>query len=190
MSITYIVGVDEAGRGPLAGSVIAAAVILDPRNPIEGLADSKKLSDRQRRKLVPDIQKKALAYAFGEANCSEIDQINIHHASLLAMRRAVLALPTDFSITLVIIDGAFCPDLPYPAKAIIGGDITEPAISAASILAKVCRDDEMIRLDKIYPGYGLSQHKGYPTKSHIEALNHLGVSDIHRRSYGPVKALL
>lgn len=186
-------GVDEAGRGPLAGPVVAAAVVLNPDNPIEGLNDSKKLSDKSRRKLFVEIQNKASAYAIAQASVSEIETFNIHHATLLAMQRAVLALSANHPVNYVIVDGIFCPVLDVlkcPCEAIVGGDLSQPAISAASILAKVFRDDEMIRLDTLYPGYGLAKHKGYSTKEHIEALVRLGVSDIHRRSYEPVRALL
>ncbi len=187
-----LVGVDEVGRGPLAGPVVAAAVILDPNKPIKALNDSKKLSDKIRRELVVEIHDKAIGYAIGQASIQEIEQLNIHHASLLAMKRAVLALVEKYSpdIDYVIVDGKFCPDLSYPCEAIIGGDLSQPVISAASILAKVYRDDEMIRLDSLYPGYGLAKHKGYPTKLHIDALIALGVSEVHRRTYGPVKKLL
>lgn len=185
-----IVGVDEAGRGPLAGPVIAAAVILDPNHAIPGLQDSKKLTDKMRRQLAEEIQRNALAYSIGRAEVLEIEQLNIHHATLLAMQRAVLALPQDISVGHVIIDGLFCPELPYSCEAIVGGDISQPVISAASILAKVFRDNEMIHLDQIYPGYGFANHKGYSTKMHTDALARLGVTDIHRRLYGPVKALL
>jgi len=187
----WLAGVDEVGRGPLAGPVVAAAVILDPDNPIPDLKDSKKLSDKSRRELSFIIQEKALGFALGRAEVEEIEKLNIHHASLLAMQRAVLnlSLNTSIRIELVIVDGAFCPNIPYPCQAIIGGDNSEPAISAASILAKVSRDDEMIQLDKQYPGYGFAQHKGYPTKQHTEALKYLGISNIHRRDYAPVKAL-
>lgn len=185
-----VIGVDEVGRGPLAGPVVAAAVILDPFKPIEGLKDSKKLSDKQRREKAKEIKESALAYAIGESNIQEIEQLNIHHATLLAMKRAVLALETSFPISLVKVDGLYYPELPYSCEAIVGGDDLEPVISAASILAKIYRDDEMIRLDKIYPGYGFANHKGYATKAHTEALMRLGVTDIHRRSFEPVKSLM
>lgn len=188
-----LMGVDEVGRGPLAGPVIAAAVILDPTNPISLLKDSKALSDKMRRKVVDEIQKKALAYAIGRAEVLEIEQINIHHASLLAMQRAVLTLAQNYpliKIHHVVVDGIFCPQIPYSCEAIVGGDSSEPVISAASILAKVHRDDEMIYLDSLYPGYGFAKHKGYSTKTHTEALAQLGVCNIHRRSFGPVRALL
>lgn len=180
-----IAGVDEVGRGPLAGPVVAAAVILDPKRPIEGLADSKALSEKRREELAVLIREQALAWALGRAENEEIDQINILQASLLAMRRAVLALRPGPEFALV--DGNRCPDLPCPADAIIKGDATVAVISAASILAKVSRDREMITMDQQYPGYGFASHKGYPTKAHLLALSTLGVTPIHRRSFGPVK---
>lgn len=181
----WIVGVDEVGRGPLAGPVVAAAVILDPDKPIEGLADSKTISEKRREQLAELIKSQSLAWAVGRAEVEEIDQINILQASLLAMRRAVLGL--NDRVEYVLVDGNRCPDLPYPSEAVIRGDATVPVISAASILAKVTRDREMVLLDEAYPGYGLASHKGYPTKAHIQALAKLGVSAIHRRSFGPVK---
>jgi len=184
----YVAGVDEVGRGPLAGPVVAAAVILDPQRPIDGLADSKALSAARRDVLAVQIREQALAWAIGRAEHEEIDRINILQASLLAMRRAVLALSQtpDFAL----IDGNRCPPLPCPAQAIIRGDSSVAAISAASILAKVTRDAEMAQLDTLYPGYGFANHKGYPTKTHIAALASLGVTPIHRRSFGPVKKVL
>ena len=183
-----VAGVDEAGRGPLAGPVVAAAVILDPARPIEGLADSKKLTERRRERLALEIRDKALAWALGRAEAEEIDRINILQASLLAMSRAVAALapPPDHAL----IDGNRCPVLPCSAEAIVGGDDSEPAISAASILAKVSRDREMVELDHCFPGYGLARHKGYPTKAHLQALAERGVTEIHRRSFAPVKRLI
>ena len=183
-----IVGVDEAGRGPLAGPVVAAAVILDPLHPIEGLADSKKLTPKRRLLLAEVIREKALAWAIGRAEVDEIDRLNILQASLLAMKRAVEALP--IAAEKVLVDGNHPPSLHCPVEAIVGGDDTVAAISAASILAKVSRDREMVVLDDRYPGYGLAGHKGYPTKAHIAALETLGVTEIHRRSFGPVKRLL
>ena len=183
-----VVGVDEAGRGPLAGPVIAAAVILDPRRPIAGLADSKKLSERQRERLYDEILEKALAWSTGRAEVAEIDRINILQASLLAMSRAVEGLAVQPS--LAQIDGNRCPPLICPTEAVIGGDGTVARIGAASILAKVTRDREMLELDDGYPGYGLARHKGYPTRAHLEALRELGVSPVHRRSFGPVRRLL
>lgn len=181
-------GLDEAGRGPLAGPVVAAAVILDPNNPIDGLNDSKKLSEKKREHLFNVIQEKSLAWAIASANVIEIDTINILQASLLAMQRACEQLQIQPQLALV--DGNKCPQLAIPTKAIIGGDATVAEISAASILAKVSRDREMVKLDQQYPGYGLAKHKGYPTKFHIERLHELGVSKIHRRSFAPVRQLL
>ncbi|MCF6355095.1 MAG: ribonuclease HII [Candidatus Polarisedimenticolaceae bacterium] len=188
MNGRYIAGVDEVGRGPLIGAVVAAAVILDPAQPIDGLADSKKLTERRRNLLEIEIQEKAMAWALGRAEVEEIDRINILQASMLAMRRAVEALP--IAATHALIDGNRCPELPCTAEAIVGGDGRVAAISAASILAKVARDREMILLDSQYPGYGLAQHKGYPTKAHLAALQRLGVTPIHRRSFGPVRRLI
>ena len=182
-----IAGVDEVGRGPLAGDVIAAAVIL-PEHPLLGLTDSKMLSESRRASLFEVIRREARAWALGRSTVAEIDEINILQASLLAMRRAVEALSVQ--PTLVLVDGNRLPTWPYEARAIVKGDLTEPAISAASILAKVTRDQEMVELDRRYPGYGLAAHKGYPTKAHLAALSELGVSPIHRRSFGPVKRLL
>ena len=181
-------GVDEAGRGPLAGPVIAAAVILDPENPVVGIDDSKKLSEKRRRILSGSIQEHALAWALGRAEVEEIDQLNILQASLLAMARAVAALPV--AAEHVLVDGNRCPEVQCSVEAVIGGDASIAAISAASILAKVARDREMVTLDNTYPGYGFAQHKGYPTKAHIEALSRLGITRIHRRSFAPVKRLL
>ena len=180
-------GVDEVGRGPLAGPVVAAAVVLDPGRPIAGLADSKKLTPARRESLYLEITEKALAWALGRAEVAEIDRLNILQASLLAMRRAVLALPLDADHALV--DGNRLPDLPCSAEAIVGGDAIEPGISAASIVAKVSRDREMVELDARYPGYGLARHKGYPTQQHLEALRMLGVTEIHRRSFAPVRKI-
>ncbi|HEB86286.1 MAG TPA: ribonuclease HII [Gammaproteobacteria bacterium] len=183
-----VAGVDEVGRGPLAGPVVAAAVILDPNRPIEGLVDSKKISEKKRERLALEIREKALAWALGRAEVEEIDNINILQASLLAMKRAVAQLHPPPHRALI--DGNRCPPLDCPAEAIIGGDATVEVISAASIIAKVARDQEMVELDTHYPGYGLARHKGYPTKMHIAALQELGVSRIHRRSFRPVKRLL
>lgn len=183
---TLIAGVDEVGRGPLAGAVVTAAVIL--KDPIPGLMDSKKLSDKKRKILALEIQEKALAFAYGRAEVEEIDSLNIHHATLLAMKRAVEALP--IRPDSVLIDGLYVPQLDMPAKAIVQGDSLFAQISAASILAKVLRDEEMQALDTLYPGYGLAGHKGYPTPAHKEALMRLGPSVIHRKSYAPVAALL
>lgn len=177
-----IAGVDEVGRGPLAGPVVTAAVIL--KYPIAGLNDSKKLTPAKRRKLVIQIQEEALSFAYGRAEVEEIDQLNIHHATLLAMKRAVEALAIQPDEVLV--DGIHLPQIAMPAKAIVKGDSLIPAISAASILAKVLRDEEMEKMDLLYPGYGFSGHKGYPTVAHRKALIELGPCPIHRRSYAPV----
>lgn len=183
-----IAGVDEAGRGPLAGPVIAGAVILDPDKPIEGLRDSKRLSASRRDELFDQIRERALAWAVGRADVEEIDRINILQATMLAMSRAVEALQPYADHALI--DGNRCPDLSCTSRAIIKGDSKVPAISAASIMAKVTRDREMLDLDMRYPGYGLAQHKGYPSKAHIEALESLGVTPVHRRSYAPVRRII
>lgn len=188
MDHRLIAGVDEAGRGPLAGPVSAAAVILDARRPIGGLADSKQLTAKCREVLADEIRVKALAYAVAWASVDEIDSINILQASLLAMQRAIGALAT--APELVLVDGNRCPDLHVPARAIIGGDATEAAISAASILAKVARDRLMVDLDKRFPGYGFASHKGYPTRAHLEGLRRLGVCPEHRRTFRPVREIL
>ncbi len=188
MDDEIMAGVDEVGRGPLAGPVIAAAVILNPESPIQGLMDSKKISEKKRNILAIEIREKALAWAIGRAEHDEIDSINILQASLLAMKRAVESLSIEPE--LVLVDGVHCPDIICKVEAIIKGDSKIPAISAASIIAKVARDNEMIALDSQYPGYGFSRHKGYPTKMHITALKELGVSSIHRKSFAPVKQLL
>jgi ribonuclease HII len=186
--IGHVAGVDEVGRGPLAGPVVTAAVILDPDNPIEGLDDSKKLSEKKRALLAIAIKEKALCYFIARAEHYEIDQLNIFHATLLAMQRAVLGL----SITPdnVLVDGKFCPDIPFPCEAVIKGDAKVAQISAASILAKVNRDNEMIAMESVWPGYGFARHKGYPTKVHIEALAKRGITPIHRKSFKPVKNLI
>jgi ribonuclease HII len=185
MSQTLLIaGVDEVGRGPLAGPVVTAAVILDPSQPIEGLNDSKKLSEKKREQLEEVIKEKALAWALGRAEPNEIDEINILQATLLAMKRAVEALSVALQHALV--DGNKAPNLACPVTTIIKGDAKEPAIAAASILAKVARDREMIAMDSLYPGYGFAKHKGYPTKQHQEALIMLGPSVIHRLSFTPV----
>jgi ribonuclease HII len=183
-----LAGVDEVGRGPLAGPVVAAAVILDPQRPLEGLKDSKQLSERRREELDQQIRERALAWALGRAEVHEIDSINILQASLLAMQRAVAGLTV--SPELVLVDGNRCPRLDYPSQAVIKGDALVPVISAASIIAKVARDREMVELDRRYPGYGLARHKGYPSKAHLSALQDLGVTPVHRRSYAPVRRLL
>lgn len=184
----WIAGVDEVGRGPLAGAVVTAAVILDPSNPIEGLNDSKKLTAKQREKLVIEIEQKALAFAYGRAEVEEIDQINILQASLLAMKRAVEALPIAAHEAWV--DGNKAPSLSIPVRTFIKGDATVPAIAAASILAKVARDSEMLRLHQQFPDYGFDKHKGYPTAAHVAALQKFGPCPLHRRSFGPVQAML
>ena len=183
-----LAGVDEAGRGPLAGPVIAAAVILDVARPIHGLCDSKQLSAKKREYLSALIQERALACAIGRAEVSEIDTINILQATLLAMKRAVEGLSVKPG--KVLVDGLHCPAIALPTEAVVKGDESVIAISAASILAKVHRDQEMIALDAQYPQYGFAQHKGYGTKAHIKALNTFGVTPIHRRSFAPVKNLL
>lgn len=184
-----ICGVDEAGRGPLCGSVVAAAVILDPHRPIEGLDDSKKLTAKKREVLQHLIRERALAWAVAEASVEEIDRLNILHATMLAMQRAVLALKT--SPGEVLIDGnRVPPGLGIPARAIVKGDALEPAISAASILAKTSRDAQLVELDRRYPQYGFAAHKGYPTAAHLAALKKYGVTPEHRRSFGPVRDLL
>ncbi|MFW2014677.1 ribonuclease HII [Acinetobacter bereziniae] len=184
-----VAGVDEAGRGPLVGSVVAAAVILDPNNPIEGLNDSKKLTEKKREKLFIEIKEKALAWAIAEATHQEIDEFNILQASLLAMRRAVEAL--QLVPEHVLVDGNKVPKgLNMSCDAVVGGDALHAEISAASILAKVTRDHEMVDLDKQYPQFGFAKHKGYPTKAHFDAIAEHGVIDQHRRSYSPVKKAL
>lgn len=180
-----VAGVDEVGRGPLCGPVVTAAVILDPARPILGLNDSKKLTEARREALYDEIQEKALAWCIARAEVDEIDRLNILHATMLAMQRAVEGL----SVTpkLALIDGNRCPKLSVPSAPVIGGDAEVPAIAAASILAKVSRDREMQALDLVYPGYGLAGHKGYPTPAHLEALRRLGATPIHRRSFAPVR---
>jgi len=185
----FVAGVDEAGRGPLVGSVVAAAVILDPTKPIEGLNDSKKLTEKKREKLFVEIKEKALAWAIAEATHTEIDEINILQASLLAMRRAIEQL--NVQPIHVLVDGNKVPQgLTMSCDAVVGGDALHDEISAASILAKVTRDLAMFELDKKYPEYGFAKHKGYPTKAHVEAIATNGVIDEHRRSYAPVKKAL
>ena len=184
----FIAGVDEVGRGPLAGPVVTAAVILDRSNPIEGLTDSKKLSETQREQLAIEIKEKAICWALGRAEVEEIDRINILQATLLAMQRAIAGL--EQKPEFVLVDGNRCPSFHCPAEAIVKGDLRVPEISAASIIAKVSRDNEMAELNLQYPGYGLEKHKGYPTRAHIEAMTNLGVTPIHRRSYGPVRKVM
>jgi ribonuclease HII len=189
MSGTLLIcGVDEAGRGPLAGPVSAAAVILDDANPIEGLADSKKLSEKQRDLLAPVIRERALAWAVAFADVDEIDQLNILQATLLAMKRAVLAL--HIQPQQVLVDGLYCPQTGIPSQAIVKGDSKVAAISAASILAKTARDELMLGLHAQYPQYGFDGHKGYPTAAHLAALREHGVSEVHRRSFRPVREAL
>ena len=183
-----VAGVDEAGRGPLAGPVVAAAVILDAKRPIAGLADSKVLAPARRQVLAQAIKQRALCWAVGRAEVADIDRLNILQASLLAMRRAVETL--DIVPDLVLIDGNRAPSLACRVKTVIKGDATVPSVQAASILAKVARDAEMFTLDKAFPGYGFSRHKGYPTATHLLALAIFGVSPVHRRSFGPVRRLL
>lgn len=186
--VRYIAGVDEVGRGPLVGAVVTAAVILNPNQPIEGLADSKKLSEKRRIALAEEIKAKALSWSLGRAEPEEIDRLNILHATMLAMQRAVagLAITPDF----VLVDGNRIPPLPMPAQAVVKGDSLVAEISAASILAKVARDLEMAELDKQYPAYGFAQHKGYPTKLHFEKLAELGATPFHRKSFAPVAKIL
>ncbi|MBT9186183.1 ribonuclease HII [Pectobacterium punjabense] len=183
-----IAGVDEVGRGPLVGAVVTAAVILDPTRPIVGLADSKKLSEKRRLALYDEIKEKALAWSLGRAEPEEIDQLNILHATMLAMQRAVagLSIVPDF----VLIDGNRSPALSMPAQAVVKGDSRVAEISAASIMAKVTRDREMVELDQRFPAYGFAQHKGYPTAFHLEKLAALGATEFHRRSFAPVKRAL
>ena len=183
-----IAGVDEVGRGPLAGPVVAAAVILDPKKPIDGLCDSKKMSANRRLEMSDKIKSNSLAWSLGRAEAKEIDEINILQASLLAMKRAIEVLNIEPDIVLV--DGNYTPSINFKKKAIVKGDSFISEISAASIIAKVERDNEMIALAKIYPGYGFSSHKGYPTKQHIESLKKLGITDIHRITFSPVSKFL
>jgi ribonuclease HII len=185
---SLIAGVDEVGRGPLVGAVVTAAVILDPAKPIVGLADSKKLSEKRRLALYDEIKEKALSWSLGRAEPEEIDQINILHATMLAMQRAVagLSIMPDY----VLIDGNRCPALPMPSQAVIKGDSLVAEISAASIIAKVTRDREMAELDRLFPQYGFAQHKGYPTALHMEKLTQYGATPHHRRSFAPVRNVL
>lgn len=183
-----IAGVDEVGRGPLVGAVVTAAVILDPNKPIEGLNDSKKLTEKKRQTLAVEIKQKALAYSYGRAEPGEIDELNILHATMLAMQRAVKALPQQ--PYAIAVDGHRCPEFAVPAEAVVKGDGRVPAISAASILAKVARDAEMLALHQRYPEYGFDRHKGYPTKAHLAALATHGAIMEHRRSFAPVARAL
>ena len=192
MSIVWVCGVDEAGRGPLVGAVVAGAVVLDPAKPINGLRDSKKLTAAKRDFLYEQILENAKAWGVGEASPAEIDRINILQATMLAMRRAI----EDLSVRLgawpqkALIDGNRCPELPIAAEAIIQGDAKEPAISAASIIAKVTRDRQMMRLHELHPEYGFAQHMGYPTEAHFAALKQYGACSEHRRSFSPVRKVL
>lgn len=192
MSLVWICGVDEAGRGPLVGSVVAGAVVLDPHNPIEGLKDSKKLTPAKREFLYEQIMEKAKAWGVGEASPVEIDEINILQATMLAMRRAIEDLTTRLGgwPDKALIDGNRCPELPISAEAIIKGDAKEPAISAASILAKVTRDRQMQLLHQRHPEYGFAQHMGYPTQAHFAALQKFGACSEHRKSFAPVRKVL
>ena len=192
MSVLWVCGVDEAGRGPLVGAVVAGAVVLDPNNPIHGLKDSKKLTAAKRDVLYEQILENAKAWGVGEASPGEIDQINILQATMLAMRRAI----EDLSMRLgawpekALIDGNRCPELPIAAEAIVKGDAKEPAISAASIIAKVTRDRQMFHLHELHPEYGFAQHMGYPTEAHFAALKRYGACSEHRRSFSPVRNVL
>ena len=192
MSLIWVCGVDEAGRGPLVGAVVAGAVVLDPNNPIEGLKDSKKLTPAKREFLYEQIMEKAKAWGIGEASPTEIDEINILQATMLAMRRAIEDLTSRLGAwpDKALIDGNRCPELPIAAEAIIKGDAKEPAISAASIIAKVTRDRQMMSLHERHPEYGFAQHMGYPTEAHFAALQRYGVCDQHRRSFSPVRKVL
>jgi len=192
VSVIWVCGVDEAGRGPLAGAVVAGAVVLDPDNPIDGLKDSKKLSAARREFLFEQIQLKAKAWGIGEASPTEIDQVNILQATMLAMRRAIEDLTTRLGAwpDKALIDGNRCPELPIAAEAIVKGDTKEPAISAASILAKVTRDRQMMALHELHPQYGFDQHMGYPTEAHFAALQKFGPCEEHRRSFSPVRNVL
>jgi len=192
MSLIWVCGVDEAGRGPLVGAVVAGAVVLDPNNPIEGLKDSKKLTAARREYLYEQIMEKSKAWGVGEASPAEIDEINILQATMLAMRRAIedLVIRLGAWPNKALIDGNRCPELPIAAEAIIKGDAKEPAISAASIVAKVTRDRQMMSLHERHPEYGFAQHMGYPTEAHFAALKQYGACDQHRRSFSPVRKVL
>ncbi|MFZ3420344.1 ribonuclease HII [Vibrio harveyi] len=183
-----VAGVDEVGRGPLVGDVVTAAVILDPNNPIEGLNDSKKLSEKKRIALLPEIKEKALAWSVGRCSPEEIDELNILQATMVAMQRAIAGL--EVQPDLALIDGNRCPQLPMDSQAVVKGDLRVAEISAASIIAKVVRDQEMEELDKQYPQFGFAKHKGYPTKAHFEAIEQHGVISEHRKSFKPVKKAL
>lgn len=183
-----IAGVDEVGRGPLVGAVVTAAVILDPKNPIIGLTDSKKLSEKKRLLLAEEIKQKALAWSLGRAEAHEIDELNILHATMLAMQRAIKSL--KIRPYFVLVDGNRLPALDIPARAVVKGDLLVAEISAASILAKVARDQEMRELDQQFPQYEFAKHKGYPTKLHLQKLAELGALPQHRRSFAPIRKLL
>ena len=189
MQVNLICGVDEAGRGPLAGPVYAAAVILGPDFDTKGLRDSKKLSESKRYSLAVHIKKNALTWSVGICSASEIDEINIHQATLLAMKRAIEGLSGYTSIK-VMVDGLFCPKVDFPCEAIVKGDDKVAEISAASIIAKTERDLKMIEIDKIYPSYQFKKHKGYPTKLHIEMIKSEGLCEYHRKSFSPIKEML
>ncbi len=184
----FVAGVDEVGRGPLVGDVVTAAVILDPHNPIAGLNDSKKLSDKKRLALLPEIKEKALAWSIGRCSPTEIDELNILQATMVAMQRAIEGL--SIKPDLALIDGNRIPKLNMDAQAVVKGDMRVAEISAASIIAKVVRDQEMEELDKLHPEFGFAKHKGYPTKAHFEAIDKHGVIDQHRKSFKPVKRAL
>lgn len=196
MKLPVICGVDEAGRGPLAGAVYAAAVILNPARPIMGLADSKKLTEKKRNELSVEIKQHSLAWAIACSTVEEIDKINILQASLLAMKRAIEAMQQQFDVSLYLdqilvqVDGNKCPKISLPCEAIVQGDSKVQAISAASILAKVARDADLCELDKQYPQYNFAKHKGYPTAEHLEAIDLHGICPIHRLTYAPVKKQL
>lgn len=184
----YVAGVDEVGRGPLVGNVVTAAVILDPARPIEGLNDSKKLSEKKREALSSVILENALAWAIGEATPEEIDRYNILQATMLAMTRAVDALKN--TPEFVLVDGNRLPKWNYPSEAVVKGDARVPEISAASIIAKVYRDRQMVELDRMFPQYGFAKHKGYPTAEHLEAIRRYGVNEYYRKSYKPVAMII
>jgi len=192
VNLIWVCGVDEAGRGPLVGAVVAGAVVLNPNNPIAGLKDSKKLTPAKRDFLYEEIMEKAKAWGIGQASPAEIDEINILQATMLAMQRAIENLTTRLGAwpDKVLIDGNRCPELPVPSEAIIKGDAKEPAISAASIIAKVTRDRQMQELDKLHPQYGFAKHMGYPTEAHFAALKEFGACNEHRRSFSPVRKVL
>ncbi|MCW8332885.1 ribonuclease HII [Vibrio paucivorans] len=183
-----VAGVDEVGRGPLVGDVVTAAVILDPNNPIEGLNDSKKLSEKKRLALLPEIKEKALAWSVGRCSPQEIDELNILQATMVAMQRAIAGL--NINPDLALIDGNRVPDLPMDGIAVVKGDMRVAEISAASIIAKVVRDQEMEELDRLHPEFGFAKHKGYPTKAHFEAIEQHGVIEQHRKSFKPIKRAL